>query len=157
MQGRFSKLHVMLEILGIVVMIGMIVFVGIRYADLPELIPGHYNSLGEIDRWGSKSEIFIIPIVAILIYVGISTISFFPGAWNIPIKLTAQNQDQVFRCIRSMILFTKLEMLGIFSCIIYYVSYMKPLPVSFTPVTLIILFVTILFFVFRLLWIGKRN
>lgn len=156
MKRYYSKLQVILELLGILAILGMIIFVGIRYADLPDLIPGHFNSLGEIDRWGSKSEIFVIPIVAILLYMGISAISFFPGAWNIPIQVTAQNQDLVFQCIRSMILFTKLEMLGIFICITYYISYSKPLPAIFTPVTLIVLFTTILFFIIRLISIGKR-
>lgn len=32
---------------------------------LPDKIPAHYNFAGEIDRWGSKYEIFMYPIVVI--------------------------------------------------------------------------------------------
>lgn len=34
---------------------------------LPDLIPVHYNIKNEIDRWGSKYEILIIPIIIILL------------------------------------------------------------------------------------------
>ena len=34
---------------------------------LPDLIPVHYNIKNEIDRWGSKYEILIIPIITILL------------------------------------------------------------------------------------------
>ena len=32
---------------------------------LPEKIPAHYNFAGEIDRWGSKYETLIFPLVTI--------------------------------------------------------------------------------------------
>lgn len=33
---------------------------------LPEQIPGHYSLGGEVDRWGSKYEIFFMPIITVL-------------------------------------------------------------------------------------------
>ncbi|MEA4821717.1 MAG: DUF1648 domain-containing protein, partial [Erysipelotrichales bacterium] len=35
---------------------------------LPDSIPAHYNALGEIDRWGSKYEMIIIPIASLVMY-----------------------------------------------------------------------------------------
>lgn len=32
---------------------------------LPDQIPGHYNAMGEIDRWGSKFEVLIFPMATI--------------------------------------------------------------------------------------------
>lgn len=39
----------------------------VALAFLPDLIPAHYNIKNEIDRWGSKYEILIIPIITILL------------------------------------------------------------------------------------------
>ena len=36
---------------------------------LPDKIPAHYNFTGEIDRWGSKYEIFMYPIVVIVMAI----------------------------------------------------------------------------------------
>lgn len=33
---------------------------------MPDKIPVHYNGVGEIDRWGSKLEMFIFPIIMII-------------------------------------------------------------------------------------------
>lgn len=35
----------------------------------PEVIPGHYNLSGEVDRWGSRAELFLMPGVALLMAV----------------------------------------------------------------------------------------
>lgn len=37
------------------------------FPSLPEQVPAHYNVFGEVDRWGSKWEIFIIPITSVLL------------------------------------------------------------------------------------------
>ncbi|MEP0265901.1 SdpI family protein [Dokdonia sp.] len=36
-------------------------YLGYLYADLPETVPTHWNMRGEIDDWGSKSMLWIIP------------------------------------------------------------------------------------------------
>lgn len=36
------------------------------YPFLPSQIPAHYNALNQVDRYGSKNEIFILPVVVIL-------------------------------------------------------------------------------------------
>ncbi len=41
---------------------------------IPDTIPAHYNSAWEIDRWGSKYELLIIPIMTILFTLIISLI-----------------------------------------------------------------------------------
>ena len=34
---------------------------------LPDQIPAHYGTSGQVDRWGSKWEVFIIPLVSIFV------------------------------------------------------------------------------------------
>lgn len=36
------------------------------YPDLPERIPAHYGFSGKVDRWGDKSEIFLIPAIILI-------------------------------------------------------------------------------------------
>ena len=36
------------------------------YPFLPTQIPAHYNALNQVDRYGSKNEIFILPVMIIL-------------------------------------------------------------------------------------------
>ena len=34
---------------------------------LPDVIPMHYDTKGNIDRWGSKSESFVLPIIILVV------------------------------------------------------------------------------------------
>lgn len=43
----------------------IVTIIAIQY--LPDQIPLHYNSAGEIDRWGSKYECFVFPIIIIIV------------------------------------------------------------------------------------------
>jgi len=38
-------------------------YLGYLYADLPDTVPTHWNIEGQIDNWGSKSMLWIIPFI----------------------------------------------------------------------------------------------
>lgn len=45
-------------------------YLGAIWNDLPEQVPLHWNLQGEADRWGSRSELWVIPTVtALLVYI----------------------------------------------------------------------------------------
>jgi uncharacterized membrane protein len=157
MKIKYTKFQIVLEIVGLLILISMIAFVSIRFGKLPDKIPGHYNVMGEVNRWGNKSEIFITPIITVLLYAFISAITFFPQIWNVPVQITDTNRKPVYQCVRSLILVTKIEIAGTFFFITYFMAYTKPLPVEFLPVMLFILFVTLLFFIVRIIQISKRS
>lgn len=154
---KYTKLQIVLEIIGLLILIGTIAFVCIRWNQLPPQIPEHYNAMGKIDRWGSKSEIVIMPIIGVFIYVLITVISFFPEIWNLPVQVTDENKETVHSRARSLLILTKVEMLGIFFYIIFYMAITQPLPMAFLPVSLIILFCTIIFFILRIRRAGIRK
>jgi uncharacterized membrane protein len=156
MKLKYTKVQIALEILCLLLIAGMIVFIGIRYQKLPDKIPGHYNAAGEINRWGNKSEIFVTPIISILLYIFITVVTFFPQIWNVPGQLSESNRIAVYQCIKSMVICMKLEMVGVFFYITYYMAYMKTLPAAFLPVMLVILFGTILFFIIRMVSLMKH-
>jgi len=41
-------------------------------AVFPERVPAHWNAAGEVDRWGSKFEILILPLVQLLLAGGLA-------------------------------------------------------------------------------------
>ncbi len=46
------------------------IYLAYVWKDLPEKVPMHWNILGEIDRWGDKQELLIIPFVLpLLVYL----------------------------------------------------------------------------------------
>lgn len=44
-------------------------YLGAIWNDLPERVPLHWNIEGEADRWGSRSELWLIPFLTVVVYV----------------------------------------------------------------------------------------
>jgi len=77
MKLKYTKLQLALEIIGLLFLVGMIVFIYTQWDQIPQQVPMHYNALGEIDRWGSKYQTLILPAIGILLYTFMTVVSFF--------------------------------------------------------------------------------
>ncbi len=113
--------------------------------------------MGKIDRWGSKNEILITPIIGTLVYIFITVMSFFPQTWNLSIQVTDENRETVYSYAKNLIILTKVEVLSIFFYLTYYMATTQPLPIAFLPVSMIILFSTIIFFTVKIYRSGTRK
>lgn len=40
----------------------------LNWWNIPEQIPGHYNAAGAVDRWGSKAELWFLPVFVALMF-----------------------------------------------------------------------------------------
>ena len=66
----------------------------------------HYDFAGNIDRWGSKLEILILPVIAWIIYVFMTILEKFPEAWNTGVKVTEENKERIINNIKTCIIIT---------------------------------------------------
>ena len=67
---------------------------------MPDEIPMHYNAVGEIDRWGSKYESFILPcIIIVLTLFWLALMKYYKNKQNRVIeekdKKEAENNEKV--------------------------------------------------------------
>ena len=157
MKLKYTKFQIALETIGLLLLVGMIVFVYTQWNQIPQQVPMHYNAMGEIDSWGSKYEIFFLPAISILLYVFITAVSFFPHIWNVPVKITDENKEGVYISTKDLLLFLKVEILTSFFYINYHTVTAQPLPIIFLPVFMIIIFGTLIFFIVRTIRLGKRK
>jgi uncharacterized membrane protein len=154
---KYTKLQIALEIIGLLLLIAMFAFVCIQWNQLPLQIPVHYNATGEIDSLGSKTEILIMPVIGIFLYVLLTVVAFFPQIWNVPVRITKENKEAVYQHTMNLIILLKIEMLAMFFYITYYMATMQPLPITFIPILMIILFGTIIFYILRTSRLGTRK
>ena len=54
--------------------LGMILGLLLFWSQIPDQVPGHYNSAGEIDRWGDKWELLLLPSCGVFLYCIISAV-----------------------------------------------------------------------------------
>jgi uncharacterized membrane protein len=45
----------------------LFLFLWLRFDDLPQLLPMHFDALGQADRIAPRSEIFVLPIIGLIV------------------------------------------------------------------------------------------
>lgn len=145
MRQKHTKLQIVLEIAIILIIFIMFAFLLIQWPFIPQQIPGHYNAAGQIDRWVNKTEIFALPGIAIAMYGLLTTVTFFPLLWNVPVTITKSNRLGIYRKMKTMLIILKGEILIIFYVLTVNTSMARPLPSWFLPVLLAVVFGSVIF------------
>jgi len=80
-------------------------------------IPVHFNMAGEADGWGGRSRLWDLPVVALVIYAGLSILQRFPRIYNYPVKVTERNAGSLYRLGSHLVLYIKAVAIAIFAYI----------------------------------------
>lgn len=108
----FSKIANLISLLSVV---GIVLYVIITWKNIPDMIPGHYNIAGEIDKYSSKNSIWILIVVQILLFTMMSVLERFPNIWNTGVKITEENRERVYTNLRNMQTYLKMMIMIYFS------------------------------------------
>ena len=92
-----------LGILAPVVLLGSIVFVLIRWPQLPPQIPSNYNAAGEVTGYSSRGLLFLMPAIGLVGDLSIALAGRFPKSWNTGVRITLYNRVRVYRLVRDML------------------------------------------------------
>ena len=144
----------LLELLGWGVLLALWVWTGTSYSSLPDSIPTHFNAAGEADDYGRKASIFGLPVVASLLYIGLTLLNRVPHIFNFPTPVTQENAliqyTNATRMIRSLKLILVVVFGGIsFQTIQQANGETDGLGVWFLPVTLGLIFLPLIYFVIK--------
>jgi uncharacterized membrane protein len=107
------------EILGWIFISAIWIFTIINYASLPDTIPTHYNSEGQADGFGGKLTIWVLPVLAIALFVALTQLNKFPHVFNYPINITPDNALVQYTHATRLIRYVKLIIVFIFGLITY--------------------------------------
>lgn len=113
---------------------------------LPGTIPIHFDAGGKPDGYGHKLTLLILPIIATIIYIGLTILNRYPQIFNYPSKITEQNAPRQYLLATRTLRFVKLAILIIFSGIILFtylttIGVAKGLGALFLPLSLGLLFI----------------
>ncbi len=150
MKVKRNWFDIVIDILCLILLIGVSVYLILQWNDLPDKVPGHYNFKGEVDRWGSKGELLMLPIMSWVLYIGITVMEAFPKIWNVGVTITEENKERVYRLLKTMIGVTKLLMVFIFTLLEINGINGESLPWYFIVLFLGVIFGELIFFIVRL-------
>lgn len=91
------------DVIGFTFYVGSVLFLIYVWNKLPEQVPAHYNAKGEIDRWGSKWELIIFPVIGGFLGVFMWIIEKFPEVHNYPKRLNESNAAQFYLNSRKIV------------------------------------------------------
>ncbi|MGM9618377.1 MAG: DUF1648 domain-containing protein [Oscillospiraceae bacterium] len=123
----------------------------LAWRSLPQQVPGHYNSAGEITRWGSKGELWVLPCVGLLLFL------LLHGAEWLALYIGRGMTPAVALCLTDMLGATKLLLAADFAFLTVNGALARPLPRWFTPAFLTLFYGSLLFFIVRLILAARRR
>lgn len=85
---KFEKLW---DYIGCGIFMLSILYIFIMWGKIPEEVPGHFNGAGEVDRWGTKIELFILPFIGVFLWILLSLLEKAPHMHNYPARLNENN------------------------------------------------------------------
>uniref|UniRef100_E6QL65 DUF1648 domain-containing protein n=1 Tax=mine drainage metagenome TaxID=410659 RepID=E6QL65_9ZZZZ len=66
-----------------------------RLKGLPERIPTHFGLSGQADGWGSANQIFLMPVVALGLYLLLTVVVRNPESFHYGVAVTAENRARL--------------------------------------------------------------
>jgi uncharacterized membrane protein len=111
------------------------------FLKLPATIPTHFNGSGEVDHYGDKKTVLILPIIATAAFFGLTQLNRFPHLFNYMTKITEENAEKQYCIATRMLRVLKLLILLVFTAILLFtylttIGATKGLGVWFVPLTI---------------------
>lgn len=138
-----------LNLFSFLLFLGLFLYPSLIWSKIPEEIPTHYNFAGEADAFGSKTSVLIPSLIGGILYGLLIFVGHFPSIWNVPVKITAENKDWVYRNVKSLLS----TMNFLIMLVYFYINYQSLSQKNLNPILiaglLIFLFASIFFFYLR--------
>ncbi|MBL8233056.1 MAG: DUF1648 domain-containing protein [Bryobacterales bacterium] len=114
---RRSATDWIIEALAVAVLVGIFAILALNWPELPERIPTHFNAAGTPDGWGSKTSMWFLPGLAVLLYALLTAASRFQGLINLPMTVD-RSHPEVRKILLSMTIVVKAVILMSFLYIV---------------------------------------
>ena len=138
-------------ILAPVLLLGSIAYILILWHKLPEQIPTHYNMAGEIDGYGGRGTLLLMPIIGLVMDLSLALVCRFPQSWNTGVRVTVLNRTRVYRLVRDLMADLRLSMaLAFGGFAVYQASLPEHFSGNVTGIMLILIFAPLVRYFIRL-------
>lgn len=114
-----KPIYKVINVITIIIMLAIIIYLIIKWNEIPNQIPKHYNALGKPDAWAGRGSILILPILGVILYTAITVLEQFPTIWNTGVEVTEKNQYRVLTVLKGLIVMTKFSVIIGFSYITF--------------------------------------
>ena len=125
---RKEIIYLIMNIIGVLALLGFTLFVIIMWSQIPDQIPTHYNFAGEADGYGGKGSLIFMMVLAWFVFILITVLMRFPNTWNMPVKVTAENKARLYSITRAMLEVIKMLASLLFAVMLINATIATPMP-----------------------------
>ena len=125
---RKEIIYLIMNIIGVLALLGSTLFVIIMWSQIPDQIPTHYNFAGEADGYGGKGSLIFMMVLAWFVFILITVLMRFPNTWNMPVKVTAENKARLYSITRAMLEVIKMLVSLLFAVMLINAAIATPMP-----------------------------
>ena len=125
---RKEIIYLIMNIIGVLALLGSTLFVIIMWSQIPDQIPTHYNFAGEADGYGGKGSLIFMMMLAWFMFILITILMRFPNTWNMPVKVTAENKARLYSITRAMLEVVKMLTSLLFAVMLVNAAIATPMP-----------------------------
>jgi uncharacterized membrane protein len=142
----------LVELLGWIMLLAIWALTISQYSTLPDTIPTHFNGAGQADGFGSKATILSLPVIASLLFIGLTLLNRYPHSFNYPTAITQDNALRLYTLATRMLRYLKLVLVLVFGGIEFMTiqhatGKAAGLGAWFLPLTLVLVFLPLVYFV----------
>ena len=147
----------MRPILNLVALLGLASNLGLPtmyWGDLPGMVPVHFGFSGVADRWGPKWNMFLLPLVALGIYIAVTLAVRIGGGGNSLIAITRENAERQRAAMMALTSWIMAEVVWLFVFIEWRtiqvaIGRADGLSWQFLPIVVLTIFGTIGYYIWR--------
>ena len=125
---RKEIIYLIMNIIGVLALLGSTLFVIIMWSQIPDQIPTHYNFAGEADGYGGKGSLIFMMVLAWFVFILITVLMRFPNTWNMPVKVTAENKARLYSITKAMLEVIKMLVSLLFAVMLINAAIATPMP-----------------------------
>lgn len=116
---QWEPLDWYLEVLGIIAVVFMVLYPFYFYGQLPAEIPNHFDGSGNVNGYGHKSGIWLVPAIALGTYVFLWLLNKIPHQFNYTVEITEENAHSQYQMATRLMRIINVTMVVFFAYITY--------------------------------------
>ncbi len=149
-----TNADMLVELLGWIVLLTIWGWTFTYYSSLPDTIPTHFNAAGEADGFGTKVSLIALPVIATLLFIGLTVLNRYPHIFNYPTSITQDNALRQYTLGTRILRYLKLVLVLVFGGIEFMTIQNATgkgagLGAWFLPLTLVLVFLPLIYFVVK--------
>jgi len=107
-----------LEAISLAILVAVFINLVAHWSELPDRVPRHYGALGNPNAWGTKNGLWVLPVVAVGLYLLLTAASRYQRLINLPVRV-----DRDLPEVRKLLLTMAICMKAVIMLMFAYISW----------------------------------